>query len=61
MPAHPDYIATTAFDSRALEATMLHLTGHQDKPVIVYRYGRVPPSTGRANKMPNPSTRIPAR
>jgi hypothetical protein len=34
MPVHPDYIATTAFDSRALEAMMLHLTGHHDKSMI---------------------------
>jgi cysteine sulfinate desulfinase/cysteine desulfurase-like protein len=61
MPVHPDYIATTAFDSRVLEAMMQHLTGHHDKPMIVYRHGRVSPSTGHASKMSNPSTRIPAR
>ena len=60
MPVYPDYIATTAFDSRVLEATMLHLMGHHDKLMIMYRHCRVPLSTGHASKMSNPSTRIPA-
>ena len=60
MAVYLDHNATTALDSQVLEAMMPHLTEHHGKPSNVYRYGRVPPSTGRANRLPISSTRIPA-
>jgi len=60
MAVYLDHNATTAFDSRVLEAMMPHLTERHGKPTSMHRYGRVPPSTGRASRLPIPSTRIPA-
>ena len=46
MAVYLDHNATTAFDSRVLEAMMPHLTKHHGKPSSVHRYGRIAPSTG---------------
>ena len=47
MPVYLDHNATTPFDSRMLEAMMLHLTEHHGRSSSAHRDGRVPPSTGR--------------
>jgi len=42
MPVYLDHNATTAFDSRVLEAMMPHLTEHHGKRSRVHCHGRVP-------------------
>ncbi len=41
MAVYLDHNATTAFDSRVLEAMMPHLTEHHGKPSSAHRYSRV--------------------